>query len=79
MSDKVYTFDELRTRFLPVLVHYGVRRAVLFGSYGKGIAKSGSDIDLLVDSGLKGLAFVGFVEELRESVEKEMDVFDVVY
>lgn len=79
MSDKIYTVDELRMRFLPVLIHYDVRRVILFGSYSKGNAKSGSDIDLLVDSGLKGLRFVGFVEDLRETVEKEMDVFDVTH
>lgn len=63
----------------PIFVNYGINRAVLFGSYSKGEANTKSDIDLLVDSGLKGLRFVGFVEDLRSSLDKDMDVFDVTH
>lgn len=45
--------NDIRTRIIPVLKDYGVRNAVLFGSYAKGEADADSDIDLLVDSGLK--------------------------
>lgn len=79
MSDSVYTVDELKTRMLPIFVNYGIKRAVLFGSYSKGKANIKSDIDLLVDSGLRGLRFVGFVEDLRSSLNKDMDVFDVTH
>ena len=34
-------------------------------------------MDLLVDSGLKGLKFVGLIEALRAALDREMDVFDV--
>lgn len=79
MSDYIYTVDELKTRMLPIFVNYGIKRAVLFGSYSKGEANVKSDIDLLVDSGLRGLRFVGFVEDLRSSLDKDMDVFDVTH
>ncbi|MCI9514083.1 MAG: nucleotidyltransferase domain-containing protein [Oscillospiraceae bacterium] len=58
---KIYTLSELQTLLAPVFVRYGVRRAVLFGSYAKGQATEQSDVDLLVDSGLRGLAFYGLL------------------
>lgn len=79
MSDYIYSVDELKIRMLPIFIQYGIKRAVLFGSYSKGEASVKSDIDLLVDSGLKGLRFVGFVEALRASLDKDMDVFDVTH
>ena len=36
-----------------------------------------SDIDLLVDSGLKGLRFIGLLEEVQSVLDKEVDLFDV--
>ena len=50
MSDKIYTLNELQSLLLPVFRHHDVRRAILFGSYGKGKADCRSDVDLLVDS-----------------------------
>lgn len=55
------------------------RKAILFGSYGKGQATKESDIDLLVDSGLKGLGFVGLIEDVRAGVDKDVDVLDVTH
>ena len=68
----VYTIPELKAALAPVLDRYGVRRAVLFGSYGKGSATEKSDVDLLVDSGLHGLRFVGFMDEVRSAVGKDV-------
>ena len=52
-NNTVYTVNEIRTMLSPVFQNYNVKRAVLFGSYSKGLATPKSDIDLLVDSGLK--------------------------
>ena len=53
---------------------------VLVGSYGKETATGKSDIDLLVDSGLKGLGFVELIEAVRRVLdEKEIDMFDVTH
>lgn len=79
MSDYIYSVDELKMRMLPIFIQYGIKRAILFGSYSKGEASVKSDIDLLVDSGLKGLRFIGFVEALRTSLDKDMDVFDITH
>lgn len=54
-----------------------VKRAVLFGSYAKGKAGQNSDVDVLVDSGLTGLRFVGMIEDIRQAVgDREVDVLD---
>ena len=77
MSDKIYTVDDIKAILHPVFSGYSVKKAVLFGSYVKGMANKKSDIDLLLDSGLKGLSFVGLIEDIRTALDKEVDVFDV--
>jgi len=77
--ESVYTVKQLRDILCPVFSRYGIRRAVLFGSYGKGTATEKSDIDLLVDSGLRGLRFVGFLDDVQRAVGKEVDLFDVAH
>lgn len=78
VNQKVFTIDELKTLLVPVFQGYGIKRAVLFGSYSKGVATPQSDVDLLVDSGLKGLKFVGLIGDIRQSLNgKDVDVFDV--
>jgi predicted nucleotidyltransferase len=79
MDNNIYEIDEIKSRLAPVFGANGVRSAVLFGSYAKGSATEKSDIDLLVDSGLKGLDFVGLAEYLREALEREVDVIDIRY
>ena len=79
MKNGIYKFDEIKSRLAPVFKANGVRSAVLFGSYAKNAATEKSDVDLLVDSGLKGLNFVGLTECVREALDKEVDVIDVRY
>lgn len=79
MSDKIYTVDDIKTILYPIFSGYSVKKAVLFGSYVKGMANPKSDIDLLLNSGLKGLSFVGLVEDIRTALDKEVDVFDVLH
>ncbi len=77
MSVEVYTIEQLKMILIPIFRLYGVKRAVLFGSYSKGLASIDSDIDILVDSKLKGLRFVGFMEEVRSAVNKDIDLLDI--
>ena len=78
-TEDVYDIDEIKNRLVPVFRQYGVRRAVLFGSYAKGEARPVSDVDILLDSGLIGLAFVGFSGRVMDALEKDADVIDVRY
>lgn len=74
---KLYTISELQNILTPVFAENGVRRAVLFGSYAKGLATDRSDVDLLVDSGLRGLAFYGLLEDVVTALDAQVDLLDV--
>ncbi len=71
--------EYIRDRLAPVFSRYPIRRAVLFGSWAKGTQNAKSDVDLLVDSDLRGLRFVGFMEEVRQTLSLPVDVFDVTH
>lgn len=75
--EKIYTVNQIRERLTPVFHRNNVKKAILFGSYVKGKATANSDIDLMVDSGKKGLAFFGLLEDVCESVECEVDLIDI--
>ena len=75
----VYTIPQLRDILSPIFGKYDIRKAVLFGSYEKGTASPKSDVDLLVDSGLRGLRFVGFLGDIQNAVGKDVDLFDVTH
>ena len=79
MSDKVYTIEDIKEYLYPVFSKHNVKKAVLFGSYVKGKANKNSDIDLLLDSGLKGLRFVGLIQDIHSALDKEVDVFDITH
>ena len=50
---------------------------MLFGSYAKGVATPRSDVDLVVDSGLRGLAFFGLLESVATALDTPVDLIDV--
>lgn len=79
MAPAVYTIPQLQNLLFPIFAQNGVKKAVLFGSYGKGTATEKSDVDLLVDSGLRGLRFVGFLDEVQSALGKDVDLFDVTH
>ena len=72
-----HSISEIKAALLPVFRDYGIERAVLFGSVARETSTDNSDIDLLVDSGLHGLRFVGFMEAVRRAVSMPVDMFDV--
>ena len=80
MNKSVYSLEYIKNKLSPVFLLYNVKSAVLFGSYAKGYATDKSDIDLLVDSSLKGLRFFALLEDVKEALgEKEVDLFDVTH
>ncbi len=74
--ERAYSVEQIKTRLAPVFQKNGVRRATLFGSYSKGRATSASDIDILVDSGLRGMSFFGLLEDVCQSVACSVDLID---
>ncbi|MDO5452104.1 MAG: nucleotidyltransferase domain-containing protein [Candidatus Saccharibacteria bacterium] len=76
----MYTIENIKQKLSPVFRGYNVSYALLFGSYAKGVATEKSDIDLYVDSGLKGMKFVGLIEAIRDALgDREVDVLDVAH
>ena len=71
-----YTVAEIRQRILPIAQRYGVERVFLFGSYARGDAMPGSDIDLRIDSGsIRGyFRLAGFYREIEEALATPVDV-----
>lgn len=70
------TVEKIREICTPLFERYNVRYAYLFGSYAKGKATEKSDVDLLISMPLNGLRFYEFVEVLRESLKKKVDLLD---
>ena len=57
---------------------YGVRKVILFGSCAKRSATERSDVDLLVDSGLRALKFFGLLERVTCALDIPVDLIDKV-
>ena len=76
MSDAIYSVSKIQALLQPVFKSYHIKKAVLFGSYAKDRANKNSDVDILVDSGLKGLAFFGLLEDVVTALDKNVDMLD---
>ena len=76
MSDTVYSVSVIQSLLQPIFESYNIKKAILFGSYAKGLATSKSDVDILVDSGLNGLAFYGLLEDVVTALGKNVDMID---
>lgn len=73
----IHTREEAIDRLRPIFRRYGTKKAILFGSYAQGLQTPQSDLDILVDSGLHGLAFYGLLEDVCEAVDMPVDLIDV--
>lgn len=70
------SIDSIQESLIPIFGKYNVRKAVLFGSYAKGTANERSDIDIFVDSGLRGLKFFGLLEDVTNALNRQVDLID---
>lgn len=71
----VLTIDSIKELLIPVLKQFNISVCYLFGSYAKGKAGPMSDVDLLMDANqFHGLDFFGFVETLRTTLNKKVDL-----
>ena len=68
--------ESIRENLTPIFGRYNIKRAILFGSYAKGTATERSDVDIYVDSGLRGLKFFGLLEDVTEALDKPVDLID---
>ena len=72
----IYTVNDIKRILQPVFKKHNIKKAVLFGSYAKGEADDKSDIDIMVDSNLRGLAFYGLLEDVVNAVGLQVDLLD---
>ena len=79
IDSKVLTIKAIKERIKPVMDKHNVKDVYLFGSYARGEATSKSDVDIYCDSGdLKTLYDeVNFKEELKNALNKEVDVVTI--
>lgn len=68
--------EEIKIVLKPIFDKYKVKNAVLFGSVAKNTATDKSDVDIFVDSGLRGLSFYGLLEDVVEATGKDIDLID---
>ena len=73
---EIYTVNDIKRILQPVFKKHNIKKAVLFGSYAKGEADVKSDIDIMVDSNLRGLAFYGLLEDVVNAVGLQVDLLD---
>ena len=75
----VYTLDELQGIIAALLKKYGAAQAILFGSYARQEADSGSDIDLVVIGGSQFDPTDVFciAEDLHRLTGKQVDVYEL--
>ncbi len=70
------TIEEIKEKILPVLRKYEVTKAGIFGSFARGEADEGSDVDILVEiaSRISLLDFVGLKLELEDALGRKVDL-----
>ena len=73
----VLSNDEIVNTVSLVLSKYNVSYAYLFGSYANGLANEKSDVDILISDEVKGLEFIGLVDELRSALHKKVDLIRI--
>ncbi len=71
-----YTIAELRTIVAPIARAHGVQSVSLFGSYSRGTAEAGSDVDLKIEKGrLRSLfELCGFRLAVEDALDLPVDL-----
>jgi len=70
--------EEIKRKILPILQHYEIKRAGLFGSCVRGEIREDSDIDILVEieKDISLLDFVGIKLEIEEVLGRKIDLVE---
>lgn len=75
-SKKLYSIAELKQILSPIFEKHKVKKATLFGSYVKGTADTRSDIDIVVETNLKGWDFYGLLGEITDALRFPVDLIE---
>lgn len=72
---ELHSIPEIRAIVNPIAKEYGAERVFLFGSYARGDAHPGSDVDLRIDKGaIRGLRFAGMLGDLQDALGTPVDL-----
>ena len=79
MRSKIFTIEDIMGLVKPIAEKYHVQKIYLFGSYARGEAGIDSDLDFLVygGEGFKLTMIFALAEDLREALNKKVDVFEI--
>lgn len=67
--------DNIKNKIIRILLHFGVKKASLFGSYARGDFDEKSDIDILIEPPKSmGISFITLKHELEDSLHKKIDL-----
>ena len=79
MNNEVFTIENIINLVKPIAEKYRVNSMYLFGSYARSEASGDSDLDFLVYGGedFKLTTIFSLAEELREALNKNVDVFEI--
>lgn len=79
MNSQIFTIQDIKALVAPIAQKYKVQEVYLFGSYARGEANEGSDLDFLVFGGenFKLTMIFSLAEELRGVLGKNVDVFEI--
>ena len=72
----ILTTEKIEDIRADVFKNYNVDYCYLFGSYAKQKATETSDVDLLISTSVSGMKFYDLVENLREALQKKVDVLN---
>jgi len=78
IMEGILTTEYIKEKLLPIFSVVPVQRAILFGSYAKGISTPSSDIDILIDSNgkIRGIDFFGILEDITEALRIPVDLVE---
>ena len=72
----ILTVEQIKNICSSVFEKYSIEYCYLFGSYAKGKATEGSDVDLLISTSISGMRFYDLVETIREALQKKVDILN---
>ena len=79
MSEAVYTQHELKIKLEPIFISAPIKKAILFGSYARGLQTATSDIDIIIDSKgrVRGIDFFSILEDITVCLDKRIDLIEM--
>ena len=74
-----YSPTEIKEKLGPIFKSAPIEKAILFGSYAKGVQTPTSDVDIVIDSRgeLLNIHFYGVLEEITECLDKRIDLLEI--